>query len=78
MASGTSFYVNGQPVASTLVGSDAEPATIDGPVWVGHLPGDRAETQMSGHINDVRVYSKALSASEIADIYDKTLSLHSA
>ena len=58
------LYLNGQPV-----GSVAKTGTLTGdpsvPVWVGGNPTDPAGKPWDGRIDDVRIYDRALSATEI-------------
>ncbi|MNC93844.1 hypothetical protein D3C83_105630 [compost metagenome] len=59
------LYLNGVLVASmSKTGSVAASASV--PVTIGRSPEGSAFTQMSGALDDLRIYNRGLSAAEIA------------
>jgi len=68
-ASSQDLYVNGTLIASTAFNSDTvSPSTYD--VGIGSLYGNSTNFLFPGLIDDVRIYDRALSASEIQAIYN--------
>lgn len=63
------FYVNGKTVATTAFGSAAPGLTYSVNATIG---GDSAGNSFPGIIDDVRIYNRALSATEIAQLYADT------
>jgi concanavalin A-like lectin/glucanase superfamily protein len=65
-----SLYIDGQ-LATQQVASGAVPVTVD-PLAIGNLPGNGSEVAdfFNGNIDDVRIYGSALSAAQIAQLYN--------
>ncbi len=70
-ADSTKVYVNSNLVISTAHGTDTISETNPLLVGFGHVPGQK---YFKGAIGNIYIYSKALSASEIADNYSATSS----
>ena len=72
---GIILYVNGSAVAMTLDGAgtygEIQPGAHD--VWIGR----NTSTYADGKIDDVRIYSQELSASEVLKNYNAGKSKHS-
>jgi predicted ribosomally synthesized peptide with SipW-like signal peptide len=58
-------YENGQPFQLATTGG----ASSTGPIRIGANPSPSGD-KLAGHIDDVRIYSRALSASEVQELYD--------
>ena len=62
---GMRLYINGRPAGSTvLVDESLNPTRVNTSLRIGHGPGE--QDRFAGHLDDVRVYSRALNASEAA------------
>jgi hypothetical protein len=62
------FYVDGQQVAQQT--ASGPPITSSDPLAVGIKPGGTALTAFSGSIDDLRIYGRALSSSEINQLFN--------
>ena len=61
------FYVDGQRVASVIVGAPSPPTEF----CIGTLLGsDRSNAVFNGFIDDVRVYNRAFSSNEVSQLYE--------
>jgi len=61
-------YIDGEPVKGTwdMGGkSDAAPVVDDDDLWIGSAMGGKMDSTLNGQINEVAIYRKALSASEV-------------
>ncbi len=76
---GLRLYINGDgwSVTPGIVGS-FDATSNRHPTWIGRHPPDtqRASLAFNGLIDEVRIWNRALSASEIADDYSPTNALH--
>ena len=62
---GMRLYINGRPAGLTvLVDESLNSTRVETNLRIGHGPG--AQDRFAGHVDDVRVYSRALDASEAA------------
>lgn len=69
-ASGGTFYVDGTEKGQRAWTGTAGPVTSIEPVHLGHYPGATAGTEyLPGAVDDVRLYSRALTAAEVAQLY---------
>jgi hypothetical protein len=74
--SSAKLYRNGQLLSSGAWYSgsgNSAPLQSDQPVWIGAANacgGESVDEEFVGGIDDVRIYSRALSASEVADLYN--------
>jgi prepilin-type N-terminal cleavage/methylation domain-containing protein len=67
ISSHTILYVNGNEVSGVLEGTDTPPDIIDSQTVIGRLD----ETRLFwGLLDDVRIYNRALSATEIKNLYE--------
>lgn len=82
---GTAIYVNGRPFPTTLVDAGAGAAEnnlaasiSDGPLVVGAVSGGTSAASVHvGYIDDVKLYRRALSASEVAVLAADPMGRHS-
>ena len=64
---GTTLYLNR---AVEVTGSDATPNVTTGPTTIGKRTFSSSQMEFDGNLADVRIYSRALSASEVTDLYN--------
>jgi hypothetical protein len=75
-------YSNGVAIAITMtVAGNANKSCLGGtgqqiPVMVGSQPGTPTSYPFQGRLDDVRVYTQALSAAQISSIYSATTNGH--
>ena len=62
-----SLYMDGIPCVST---TSAPPAAVVAPLRIGSLAGDAGRSVLNGAVADLRVYSAALSASDVASLVE--------
>ncbi len=63
-----SLYIDGQ-LATQQVASGSIPVTLD-PLAIGNEPGAGLSEQFNGFVDDIRIYGSALSAAQVAQIYN--------
>ncbi|MHB0865703.1 MAG: LamG domain-containing protein [Minisyncoccota bacterium] len=65
------YYVNGTPSsATTLHGSTGTVLGSDKPILIGSRDDTKGSSGFNGAIDDVRIYSRALSAQEVQQLYN--------
>lgn len=68
ISSTTTLYVNGSSVAGAVENSDVAPNIGNFPAIIGRLDAGR---WFNGYVDEVRVYNRALTAGDVAELYQK-------